>query len=67
MAVYFMGKVQEAYSALSAEQSLDYELAKAAVLKVHELVPEAYQHKYCYHRKPDNQSHVEFVREKEYL
>lgn len=36
------GKAQEAYSALSVTDSLSYASVKAAVLKVHEMVPEAY-------------------------
>lgn len=37
----FVGKAQEDCSSLSIEQSLDYEVVKAAVLRAYELVPEA--------------------------
>lgn len=35
-------QVQEAYSALSIEQSADYEAVKMAILRAYELVPETY-------------------------
>ena len=38
-----VGKAREAYSALSIEESFQYEVVKAAVLKAYELVPEAYK------------------------
>lgn len=62
----FVGKAQEAYSSLSVEESLEYEHVKAAVLRVYELVPEAYRQKFRNHRKTD-ETYVEFVREKESL
>ena len=39
----FTGKAQEAYAALSNTDSQSYTKVKAAVLKVYELVPEAYR------------------------
>ncbi len=39
----FTGKVQEVYSALSLEQSGEYDVVKSAVLHAYELVPEAYR------------------------
>ena len=39
----FVGKARETYSALPVEQSFKYQSVKEAVLKVYELVPEAYQ------------------------
>ena len=41
------------------------ELVKAAVLKSFELVPEAYRQRFRTQRKEENQSYVEFQREKE--
>ena len=38
---------------------------KAAVLKSFEFVPEAYRQKFRTHRKKENKSYVEFLREKE--
>ena len=55
-----MGKAREAYSAFSIEESCQYELVKAAVLKAYELVPKAY-------RKREGQTYVEFARDKETL
>jgi len=37
------GKAREVYSALSVEQSARYDHVKQVVLKVYELVPEAYR------------------------
>ena len=59
------GKAQRAYATLPTENCADYDLVKAAVLKSFELVPEAYRQKFRTHRKTENQSYVEFLREKE--
>jgi len=40
------GKSQEAYSSLSLKDSSSYSKIKAAVLKVYELVPEAYRQRF---------------------
>ena len=37
------GKAREVYSALSVEQSSQYDAVKSAILKAYELVPEAYR------------------------
>ncbi len=58
-----VGKAREAYSSLSVEESLDYEKVKTAVLRIYELVPEAYRQKFRNHKKTD-ETYVEFVREK---
>ncbi len=42
----FTGKAQEVYSALSLEQSGEYDVVKSAVLHAYELVPEAYRQKF---------------------
>ena len=59
------GKAQIAYATLPTENCADYDLVKAAVLKSFELVPEAYRQKFRTQRKTENQSYVEFLREKE--
>ena len=41
-----MGKAWKAYSSLSVEQNLDYEIVKWEILKAYELVPEAYHLKF---------------------
>ena len=38
-----VGKAWEVYSAMSIEQSLQYNHVKTAILKAYELVPEAYR------------------------
>ena len=58
-----VGKAREAYSALSIEESCQYEVVKAAVLKAYELVPEAYRQKFCSTTKQENQTYIEFIRE----
>ena len=59
------GKAQRAYATLPTENCADYDLVKAVVLKSFELVPEAYRQKFRTQRKTENQSYVEFLREKE--
>ena len=58
-------KSTESYATLPTESCTDYDLVKAAVLKSFELVPEAYRQKFRTQRKTENQSYVEFLREKE--
>lgn len=62
-----VGKAQEAVSALSLEDSLDYDCVKAAVLRTFQLVPEAYRQKFRNYRKGSNKTFVEYAREKEVL
>lgn len=47
------GRAQEAYSALSFIESQNYESVKSAVLKIYELVPEAYRQRFRTWRKTD--------------
>lgn len=47
------GKAQEICASLPIEQSLDYEVLKAAVLRAYELVPEAYRQKFRKHAKSE--------------
>ncbi len=60
----FVGKAQEVCSSLPIEQSLDYEVVKAAVLRAYELVPEAYHQRFRNLMKTAKQTYVEFAREK---
>ena len=62
-----VGKAAEVYSALSVAESSDYDKVKAAILQAYELVPEAYRQKFRNYKKFDNQTFVEFAREKEDL
>ncbi|XP_062894791.1 uncharacterized protein LOC134341016 [Mobula hypostoma] len=59
------GKAQQAYSALSVTESTNYDTVKEAVLKVYEMVPEAYRQKFRGLRKSGNQTYIEFAHEKE--
>ncbi|KAJ8031844.1 hypothetical protein HOLleu_25178 [Holothuria leucospilota] len=52
----FTGKAQEVYSALSIEDSMDYDKVKKAILQAYELVPEAYRQKFRKYRKADTQT-----------
>lgn len=57
------GKAQQVYSALTMEESRNYEEVKRAVLRSYELVPEAYQLKFWSWRKPWNHTYLEFAHE----
>lgn len=59
-----VGKAQEVVSALSLEDSLQYDVVKEAIVHAYELVPEAYMQKFRNHRKSGGQTFVEFAREK---
>ncbi|KAJ8023244.1 hypothetical protein HOLleu_35604 [Holothuria leucospilota] len=61
----FTGKAQEVYSALSIEDSMDYDKVKKAILQAYELVPEAYRQKFRKYHKADTQTYVEFAYQKE--
>lgn len=56
-------KAQEAFSALSVNDSGSYQLVKAAILRAYELVPEAYHQRFRSLRK-EKQTHTEFARDK---
>ncbi len=62
-----VGKAQEVCASLSIDDSLDYDIVKATVLRAYELVPEAYRQKFRTCEKSANQTHVEFAREKSVL
>ncbi|XP_053191142.1 piRNA biogenesis protein EXD1-like [Scomber japonicus] len=57
------GKAQEAYSALSVSESRVYDTVKAAVLKVYELVSEAYRQRFRSRKRLDNQTYTELARD----
>ena len=62
-----VGKAQEIYASVPLEQSVDYEVVKAAILKAYELVPEAYRQRFRQCKKWDQHTYIEFAREKERL
>ncbi|KAI2655642.1 Transposon Ty3-I Gag-Pol polyprotein [Labeo rohita] len=62
-----VGKAQEVRSALPIEESLNYDLVKAAVLRVYELVPEAYRQKFRSYTKSAMQTFVGFACNKKVL
>uniref|UniRef100_A0A3B1JS97 Gypsy retrotransposon integrase-like protein 1 n=1 Tax=Astyanax mexicanus TaxID=7994 RepID=A0A3B1JS97_ASTMX len=62
-----VGKAQEVCSSLTAEQSLDYDKVKAAVLRAYELVPEAYRQRFRSYKKMADRTFVEFARDKTVL
>uniref|UniRef100_A0A3B1J3T9 Gypsy retrotransposon integrase-like protein 1 n=1 Tax=Astyanax mexicanus TaxID=7994 RepID=A0A3B1J3T9_ASTMX len=62
-----VGKAQEVCSALSLQDSLQYDVVKAAIMRAYELVPEAYRQRFRNVRKQASQTHVEFMREKAVL
>ena len=61
------GKAQEACAALSIEDSLVYEKVKTAVLRVYELVPEAYRQRFRNLKKTQTQTCVDFSRDGNYF
>ena len=60
-------KARDVYSALSVEDSGQYEVVKMSILKAYELVPEAYRQKFRNTKKTEKQTYMEFEREKEML
>lgn len=58
-----VGKAQEAYISLSVSERKKYQSVKNAVLKVYELVAEAYRQHFRHWCKGDKQAHVDVVRE----
>ena len=61
------GKASEDYLALKQEQTNDYQTLKGTILKVYELVPEAYRQNFRNFNKEADKTHVEFAREKKHL
>ena len=61
------GKASETYTALSPEQTSDYQFVKESILKAYQLISEAYRQKFRNYKKENDKTHVEFGREKERL
>ena len=61
------GKASETYTALSPEQTSDYQFVKDSILKAYQRIPEAYRQKFRNYKKEGDKTHVEFGREKERL
>ena len=61
------GKASETKTALSPEQTSDYQFVKESILKAYQLIPEAYRQKFRNYKKESDKTHVEFGREKERL
>ena len=59
-----VGKARAVYSALSVEESSQYDIVKLSILKAYELVPEAYRQRFRNTKKTEKQTYVEFGREK---
>ena len=64
---WFGRKARAVYSALSVEESSQYDTVKMSILKAYELVPEAYRQRFRNTKKTDRQTYVESGREKEML
>ena len=62
-----VGKAREVYSVMGVEHSGQYDYVKQVVLKVHELVPEAYRQNFWNCKIQDKHTYTEFVRDKEAL
>jgi len=60
-----VGKAREVYATLALDQSSNYDTVKSSILNAYELVPEAYRQKFTENKKGDNQTYVEFTRDKE--
>lgn len=59
----FTGKTQEAYSALSVADSRVYDTVKAAMLRAHELVPEAYRQRFRSRKRLGSQTYTDLARD----
>jgi hypothetical protein len=62
-----IGKAREIFTQLSVDQASYYDMVKELVLKVYELVPEAYRQKFRNCGKEGSKTYVEFARVKEQL
>ena len=61
----FVGKAEEVFSALSEEQSLQYDIVMNAVLLAYEMVPETCRQQFRNCRKESSKTNVEFARKNE--
>jgi len=62
-----VGKARAVYSALSVEESSQYDTVKTSILKAYELVPKAYRQRSRNTKKTEKQTYLELGREKEML
>lgn len=62
-----VGKAQEVCTSLSAEDSLNYDKLKSAILLAYELVPEAYRQRFRGLKRGQGQSYRDFARKKSVL
>ena len=62
-----VGKAREVYSALSVEQSANYEVITREILKAYKLVPEAYHQQFREMKCKEGQRYMEFAHQKEVL
>ncbi len=62
-----VGRAQEVYSALTIEQSTEYDIVMSAILRAYELAPEAYRQIFWNNFKPEKCTYLEFAREIENL
>ena len=64
---HLKGKAQVVYANMETADRCDYEQIKAAILKAYELVPEAYRQNVRTQEKSDDQTWVEYLKDKERL
>ena len=58
------GKAQVAYAAMETVDKCSYEKVKIAILRSYEQVPESYRQSFRNLKKNDNQTHVDYVKDK---
>lgn len=61
----FVGKAQEAYTALNASQSAEYKVIKEAVLHAYEVVPEGHRQTFRSLRRKPGETYLDLVRQQE--
>ena len=65
LSTVLQGKAQITYAALSVADKCSYEKTKMAILQAYEHVPEAYRQSFRNLQKGDDQTYVEFAKEKQ--
>ncbi|KAL2089275.1 hypothetical protein ACEWY4_013963 [Coilia grayii] len=61
----FVGKAQEAYTALNSAQSEDYRVIKNAVLHAYEVVPEGHRQAFRSLRRKPGETYLDLIRQQE--
>ena len=61
LAAHLVGKAQEAYAALSLEESRDYERVKGAILRRFDITEDSYRQRFRSTRKKEDESHRELL------